>query len=167
MKGVLYVILLAASLSLVSAMNGFSDIKDYSKNGFGVPGDVWMMTPQVDRVFGSPNGLQAVSLMDINKGLFLPDAYTINARALVDLTHQIGTLTNTALAVEAMRPRSSMYTVTNAAMPTVPQLSNIMPFKPQTVRQIDMSNRGGRYSYEGQYGLSKQWLIAWKNSPYN
>ena len=160
-----FLLLLLLTISAVSALNGFSDMKDYSKNGFGVPGDVWMMTPQVDRVFGSPDGLQSVSLMDINKGLFLPDSYTINARGLVELTHQIGTLTNMALAVESMRPRSSTYTITDASMPTVPQRSNIMPFRPQTVKQIDMSNRGGRYSYEGQYDLSRQWIIAWKNTP--
>jgi len=166
MKAWLYAFFLVASLSVVTALNGFSATDDYEKNGFGVSGDIWLVTGQVDRVVGSPNGPRVVTLMDIDKGLFLPEQYSINANGLVEFAYQVGTLADGALMVESRRPRNSAYQFSAAGMPTTPQRSSIMPFRPTSVRKIDMRNRGGRYSYEGEYDLARQYIKAWKFVPY-
>lgn len=165
MKALLFVLLL--SLSMVSALNGFSATDDYTKNGFGVTGDVWLVQGEVDRFMGSANGPKAVYLTDIDKGLFLPDTYTVGENGLSNFAYKLGTFTNVALLVEGARPQNSIYTWSGAGMPTAPQLSSIMPFRPSSVRKINMANRGGRYSYEGEYGLSRQWIKAWKFVPFS
>ncbi|MEK6964208.1 MAG: hypothetical protein AABX70_07310 [Nanoarchaeota archaeon] len=159
---------LALSLSLVSALNGFSQIKDYAKNGFGVPGDVYMMNTQVEKLMGTQEGPGLVTMTDFDKSLLVPDQYGATGNGLVGFMYSRGTLTTYALATEAMRPQNSMYGTTAAYMPTTPQLSKSnMPYRPGFVKQIDMQNRGGRYSYEGQYDVARTRIIAWKNSPYS
>ncbi len=158
---------LVLSLSLVSAaLNGFSQIKDYTKNGFGVPGDVYMTTSQVDKLMGTSGGPQLVSMQDFDKSLLVMDPYILSENGLVNFMYQRGTLTAQALAMESRRPQNSMYSTTAAYMPTTPQLAKVnMPYRPGFVKQIDMQNRGGRYSYEGQYDMSRMHIKAWKNTP--
>ncbi len=167
MRTWIYVLVLALSLSLVSALNGFSQIKDYTKNGFGVPGEVYMTSTQVDKLVGTQDGPQLVTMTDFDKSLLVPDQYGAIGNGLVSFMYSRGTLTSYALATEALRPQNSMYSTTNAYMPTTPQLSKVnMPFRPGFVKQVDMQDRGGRYSYEGQYDLSRMHIIAWKNTPH-
>ena len=63
-------VFLLLSVSLVSGMNGFSISKDYTKNGFGVPGYVNIMIPDVQDVITTVPGTgPTVITRPSNKGV--------------------------------------------------------------------------------------------------
>ena len=152
----IYALMLVLSLSLVSSIDGgFSGMKDYSKNGFGVPGNVLMVSPQSQYLMGTPNGRVLVSVQDFDKALIVPDEYNynLNGGGLATFMDRWG---RTEWSFDTYWPGSNQFVW--ASVPT--QLKT-----PGFVKMIDMQNRGGRYSYEGQYDVARTRIKAWKWSP--
>ncbi|HLD05766.1 MAG TPA: hypothetical protein VJG90_08655 [Candidatus Nanoarchaeia archaeon] len=152
-------LMLVLSLSLVSAGldGGFSTGKDYSKNGFGATGSVWMVTPETERLMGTSNGRVLVSMQDFDKALLVPEQYmyNLNGAGLAAFADRWG---RTEWALDSSWPWSNQNSW--ASVPhQVPGPSNF-------VKMIDMQNRGGRYSYEGQYDVARTRIKAWKWVPH-
>lgn len=159
MRKSIYALVLLLSLSLVSAGldGGFSIVKDYSKNGFGVFGNVLMLNQGTQHLMGTPRGPVLVSMQDFDKGLLVPEEYNynLNGGGTAAFADRWG---RTEWALDTSWPGSNQ--VSWAKVPTQSRGPNVF------VKQIDMQNRGGRYSYEGQYDVARTRIKAWKNTPY-
>ena len=78
-----YVLMFLLCLSAVSAMNGFSISKDYTKNGFGVPGFVTVIIPDVQEVIPAVSGPTLVAAPNSRGVTFIESTPVISSVPLV------------------------------------------------------------------------------------
>ncbi len=124
-------VLFLLSVSMVSALNGFSISKDYTKNGFGVPGFVTVIIPDVQDVIPAVSG-----------------------PTLVTATNSRG-VRGVQTFIESTPVTSSVPLVMRSPVPF--REGSNAPVRPIPVENRDLDCG----MYIGEYGLSKQYVKSW------